>query len=190
MINSQQVLTAVQNGQAAPTWNVLPARKSFFISNFIAYLLVIIAGIALIAYLLLNSNVAIVPSYSLNALDDAALAMWRTIDMVFFPLGVLVCALMSVLTLQEMKRRHEQLLVLLPEGVLMHKGKVTRFITFRHIRDAKYTRSSLTTGTLNMIMRDGQKTKFKLDNRFGSSTKLLKQIAEAHKQYKVTNGIA
>ncbi len=168
----------------------ITCQKSFFIFNFIAYLFVIIAGIALIVHLLLNPNVAIVPSYSLHTLDDATLAMWRTIDMVFFPLGVLVCALMSVLTLQEMKRRHEQLLVLLPEGVVMHKGKVTRFITFMHIRDTKYTRSSLTTGTLNMITRNGQKTKFNLDNRFGSSTKLLKQIAEAHKQYKITNGIA
>lgn len=190
MLNSQQILENAQNGQAQPTWKVLPAKRSYFISNFIAYLLVIAAGFGLIAYLILNPNMAIVPKFTPDGLDDAALAMWRTIDMVVFPLIILGCAWFGVQTLLALQQRHEQLLVLLPEGVVMRKGKTTSLITFAEAQVLKLSNSSATSSTLTITKQNGQKTSFRLDNRFGNPRKLSKQIDETYKQYRMSNSLA
>lgn len=183
MIDWNRVIEHVRAGTAPAAWQVVRAKKSYFIWVAIGALVVAIGAIAGEAYLLSSNTIV---GYALPADPTPQVYnLWHTLDLVAAIAIALACIVAAVRGIQQTGTLNEQMLILLPEGFVMRRGtkpKDTQAFNYPTIRTIKRQVRNSTT-TLVLEMADGRAARVVLDGRFGKVKAIAQQIQNAHAQY-------
>lgn len=179
MMDSLAIMTQVRAGVAPPTWKVLPAKGSHFIT---AGLFSILFGLALIAGLvyLLISNTLI---YFIVPPDNEGISIfWFLFDNIVGGAVAIGLIVMGIMKLVEMGTAQQQALVLMPEGFVIQTQKA---VVVHYGLVAGMT-IAISQGNVVLNMRrtdNGQTMKVALDNRFGAPKPIGKAIVQAQGLY-------
>jgi hypothetical protein len=192
MIDSSTVLQQASTGMAPPTWEVLRARRSFFISSAIGGVCITLGAIAAAIYLLLSGTIV---GIGVNDQTPSNVAFfWFIVDMVALAAFAIGGIAFAVVRLRGLGSIDGQMLILMPEGFVMRRGTATKDTTTVNYQRAATMTPSVQNGTVYLVIQlagSGQRAKVEIDNRFGPAKKLAEQIAGMHAHYVTTQqGIA
>jgi hypothetical protein len=186
MLNGEAVVVQARRGAVFAGGQVWHAQERYFlVQTAIAgvFVLLMIFGFF---YLLSNSNQAFtIGGYGSagGPLDSTALAGWRTFD---FVAGGLFAAAMLVLLVRSAAasaNAGDQVLVLLPDGLVLGTGKTPKTYPFAAFRAVSL---SSTRGTVSLSLTPaagGRAVRVPLDGRFGKAKPIAQAILVAHRQF-------
>jgi hypothetical protein len=185
MINSTEVLSSVQSGTTPTTWRVLPAQNSFFLKKLGGYALFLLFVLGCIVYLTLNPDFVITLK-GISSLDDNSFTLWRTINFVFLGLCLLGSAVMCATTFQDFRSISSQMMVILPEGVVMKQSKTTpEVIDYAALKSITFVGNKSGEAKLRLTKaQEDKSTTLELDGRFGQPKALSQDIIQGHQTFK------
>jgi hypothetical protein len=187
MIDSSAVLQQASTGMAPPTWEVLRARRSFFISSAIGGVFITVAAIGVAIYLILSGTII---GIGVNDQTPNNVAFfWFIVDMVALAAFGIGGVVFAIVRLRGLGSLTEQMLILMPEGFVMRRGSAAKDTTTVNYQRVATVTPSVQSGTVYLVMQlagSGQRTKVELDSRFGPPKKLAEQIAGMHAHYVTT----
>lgn len=183
-MDSTYVLRQVQVGSVPENWRVVRTNKTIFLASSIGYAAVLALLLVFVVWFSLQSNFVIVPRFSPSTLDDKAYTTWRIIDYVVAGLLGAFLVWQIVRSLSNMNAAGSQVLVLLPEGVVMHKGKVPVAIDYATTRDLQISKRKNSDNAV-LIVSDAQweQKQVLVDSRFGNSQELASQVVQNFKNF-------
>jgi len=187
MFDVRQVLETVRDGKAPTDWRVLHARPGYFLAAGIAQLL---GGLAVVA---LAALIVITQQYCLGLVSGSM---------------ALLFLFLAWTTLSELRTARDQMLVLMPEGVV-NASSMSSFMPFRQLayadiasmpfRQLAYAdiasmsmrvdhgRRGGTSVELTVHFLEGIQTAISLDGRFGPREQLAASILEGWATYHATH---
>jgi hypothetical protein len=172
MFDAHQVLETVRDSKAPTDWRVLHARPGYFVATGIALLL---CGLALVALAALS----IITQQSCVGLVSGCMA--------------LLFLLLASTSLSELRTARDQMLVLMPEGVV-NASSMSSFTSFRQLAYADIATMSMrvdhgrrggTSVQLTLRYMEGAEMTISLDGRFGPREQLATTILEGWAAYRV-----
>lgn len=183
MIDANAVVQQVKAGAAPASWQVIPARGSFFLLSALGGIVVAVAAAGAEIYLRASNSV-----YGIGIPPDASegvLNFWGAVDLIFFAavaIGGVVFAIMRALAIGS---ADEQMLVLLPEGFVKRTGtseKDTLAVNYANLTTATPT---VRNGShyLSVQTKAGKRVSIEFDGRFGNAKALVRQISGQHAHY-------
>jgi hypothetical protein len=183
VIEASQVLTTVQAGVQPPTWQVLRASSGYFARNALIYGLVALAALGgLYWFLFLNDGTV----YYWKLLAFIPLDAWYWIDIGIILVVLIACTAGCIGSLRNLGTAGHQVLVLMPEGVIIHQGKKEpEVIDYAEVAgsDLTYKRDDEGDVTFTLKQASGT-TSIELDRRFGKADALAQSIMQAHQAYR------
>jgi hypothetical protein len=192
MLDGNTVLGYAQQGSVPPTWHVWRARRSYFWVQAVGGALIFALGLGGILYFLGDPNHAIVlgsyGSPDTGTLDPTAFTAWRIADFVVAGLLVLGGGFLAVRRASELPSAAQQMLVLLPEGIVVSTGASPQSYAFASLRSLSAS-SYRGTYTVTLKPANGGKTaRLVLNGRFGKSKPIATAILAAHRQFLAAQG--
>ncbi|HEV2462049.1 MAG TPA: hypothetical protein VGS80_27155 [Ktedonobacterales bacterium] len=187
MIDSNSVMSQVRSGTAPTSWQVIPARRAFFVQGAIWGVVIAIAAVAAAAYLLLSGTVV---GYGVNSqTSNNVLNFWFIVDMVVLALFLVGGIVFSITRLRSLGSADDQALVLMPDGFVMRLGpaaNATRVVNYQNIATITPT---VRNGNTFLVMQttNGRRVQVQLDSRFGKPKPLAQQIQGMHAAYATAN---
>ena len=187
MIDSNAVITQVRSGTAPASWQVIPARRAFFVQGAIWGVVVAVAAVAAAVYLLASGTVV---GYGVNdQTSNGVLNFWFIVDMVVLALFLVGGVVFSITRLRSLGSAEDQALILMPEGFVMRLGpsaNATRVVNYQNIAILTPT---VRNGNVFLVMQaaNGRKIQVQLDSRFGKPKPLAQQIQGMHAAYVTAN---
>ncbi|HEX6800677.1 MAG TPA: hypothetical protein VF116_23395 [Ktedonobacterales bacterium] len=183
MMDSNAIIGQVQSGAAPANWQVLRARRGFFVQGAIGGIVLAVFAAAAAVYLFATGTVV---GYGLNdQTPNGVLTFWFIADMVVLAAIVVIGIVFCINRLVTLGSTESQLLVLMPQGFVMRLGssaKATRRVSYQQIATMVPT---VRRGNVSLVMqtRDGRKVTLPLDGRFGKPRPLAQQIQGMHAAY-------
>jgi hypothetical protein len=174
VFEARQVLETVRDGKAPTDWRVLHARPVYFWAVGIAQL---VGGLALAA---LATLIVVTQQYCLGLVTGS---------MAFLFL------LLAWKTLSELRTAKDQMLVLMPDGVV-NASSMSSFAPFRRLAYADVATMSMrvdhgrrggTSVELTLRFIEGAEMAISLDGRFGPREQLATSILEGWATYHTTH---
>jgi hypothetical protein len=192
VLDGNTVLAYAQQGSVPPNWSVWRAKLSYFIVQSVAGVLIFALGFGAIVYFLGDPNHAFVlgsyGSPDSGTLNQGAFNAWRIADFTGAGALALLGAILAIRRAAELPSAGEQMLVLLPEGIVMSTSQVPRTFAFAALR-ALNVSSYRGTYTLTLKPASGGKSvRIMLDGRFGKSKPIASAILGAHQRFLAAQG--
>lgn len=183
MIDANVVVQQVKAGAAPTSWQVIPARDSFFLLGALGGIVVAIAAVAVEVYLRASNSVygiAIPPNASQGVLD-----FWAIADLIVFAVFAVGGVAFAIMRALAIGSASEQMLVLLPEGFVKRTGtseKDTLAVNYANLTTVTPT---VRNGSqyLSARTKAGKHVSIEIDGRFGNAKALVRQIAGQHAHY-------
>jgi uncharacterized membrane protein len=188
MIDTQAVVQQASLGMAPPSWQVLRAKRSFFISSAIGGVVFTIGALAAAIYLFVSG--AIVGIGVSDQTPSNVAIFWFIVDMVALAAAAIGGVIFALGSLRGLSTADEQMLVLMPEGFVLRRGAAENKTTTVNFQRVATVTPSVQSGRVFLIMQivgSGQRAKVELDNRFGPAKRLAQQIAGMHAHYVTTH---
>ncbi|HZS77776.1 MAG TPA: hypothetical protein VFA41_14275 [Ktedonobacteraceae bacterium] len=178
MIDGPMVVAQAQHGQVPPYWQVFRGKRSHFYNQAIAGLIVLLIAAGLAFYLYANPNIAIVPGYSSGGdLAPDSFNLYRMGDYVFVAVLAALGIFYLIKSLVESDRATSQMLVLMPQGFVIHK-KTSEAYVFSAYSSIKAVNNR---GSINLQLypvNSKKATRVTLDGRFGNPRQLAQLIIQ------------
>lgn len=179
MLDSSAIMNQVRAGVAPPTWKVMPAKGSHFITTGLLYILFGLAMIGGLVYLFFSNTLIY---FLVPPVNDGLKIFWFLFDNIVGALLAIGGFIGGIKKLAEMGSAQQQAMVLMPEGFLMQTQKAIMV----HYGQVAGMTMALKNGEviLNMRRADNGKTmKVTLDGRFGATKPIGQAIVQAQGQY-------
>lgn|SRR5690242_13888571 len=183
MIDANAVIQQVKAGAAPASWQVIPARGSFFMWNAFGGVALMIGAVAAAIYLFLSGTIV---GIGVNdQTPDNVAFFWFIVDMLVLAalaIGGVVFAIRRALAINS---ADEQMLVLLPEGFVKRTGtseKDTLAVNYANLITAT---PAVRNGSqyLDVQTKAGKRVSIEIDGRFGNAKALVRQISGQHAHY-------
>ena len=183
MIDANAVIQQVKAGAAPASWQVIPARGSFFMWNAFGGVALMIGAVAAAIYLFLSGTIV---GIGVNdQTPDNVAFFWFIVDMLILAalaIGGVVFAIRRALAINS---ADEQMLVLLPEGFVKRTGtpeKDTLAVNYANLITAT---PAVRNGSqyLDVQTKAGKRVSIEIDGRFGNAKALVRQISGQHAHY-------
>jgi hypothetical protein len=183
MIDANAVVQQVKAGAAPASWQVIPARGSFFMWNAFGGVALVIGAVAAAIYLFLSGTIV---GIGVNdQTPDNVAFFWFIVDMVVLAalaIGGVVFAIRRALAIGS---ADEQMLVLLPEGFVKRTGtseKDTLAVNYANLITAT---PAVRNGSqyLDVRTKAGKRVSIEIDGRFGNAKTLVRQISGQHAHF-------
>jgi hypothetical protein len=187
MIDSNAVVQQASTGMAPPSWQVLPARRSFFMSSALIGVVFTLGAIAAAIYLLLSGTI-----FGIGVNDQTpnnVAFFWFIVDMVLVAAFAIGGIIFAIVRLRGLGSLNQQMLILMPEGFVMRRGTTPKDVTTVNFERVATMTPSVQSSAVVLVMQlagSGQRAKVELDNRFGPAKKLANEIAGMHAHYVTT----
>lgn len=184
MIEPNGVLHQARAGMAPPYWQVLRAKPGYFLLGAFGYAVLAFASIAAAVYIVLSGTVF---GYGINdGTPDGVLNFWFIVDLVFLALVLIAGIVLAVGRLLRLRGVGEQMLVILPEGVVIRRGFGPTDLwsfNFPNIRQVTWNIRKGQVYLTFLSAKDTRVVHYTLDGRYGNPKKVAQQIQNAHAQY-------
>jgi hypothetical protein len=185
LLDANVVVAYARQDTPPPTWQVWHARTSFFIRQALIGTLVLALGAVGVGYLLSHATTVFVlgtyGSTDGGQLDAGPFMAWRTADFVVLALLGAVGAYTLIRRAAEAPGARDQVLVLMPDGVVFGTGASPRAVAFASLRTVSSARyRGIVTLTFNFI--NGGKTRMTLDGRFGKPNLIAQSVIAAYRK--------
>lgn len=183
MFDPHAIISQAQSGMAPPNWEVLRARRGFFVQSAVSG--GVLAVLAVAAAVFLWSSGTIV-GYGINDQTPGNVAFfWFIVDMVVLAIVLVGGIVFAIRRMVALGSAEAQMLVLMSEGFVMRTGtsaKSTRTVRYQNVATLVPT---VRNGSVNLVMQlaNGRKAQVPLDSRFGKPKPLAKQIQGMHAAY-------
>lgn len=183
MFDPNAIVSQAQAGMAPPNWQVLRARRGFFVQGAISGVVVAVLAVAAAAYVLSSGTVF---GYGINdSTPDNVLSFWFIVDMVVLALFLIGGIIFAILRLAALGSAETHLLILMPEGFVLRTGssaKATRTVLYQNVATLV---PSVRNGSVTLVLglTNGRKAQVPLDSRFGKPKPLAQQIQGMHAAY-------
>ena len=186
MIDANAVVQQVKAGAAPASWQVIPARGSFFLMSALGGIVVALVAVGAEVYLRASNSVygiAIPPDAS-----EGVLNFWANVDLIFFAAVAIGGVVFAVMRARAIGSASEQMLVLLPEGFVKRTGtseKDTLAVNYANLTTITPT---VRNGNqyLSVQTKAGKRVSIEIDGRFGNAKTLVRQISGQHAHYVTT----
>lgn len=183
MIDANAVVAQIKSGSAPASWQVVPARGSFFLWGTLGGIVTAIAAVAAELYLRASNSVygiAIPPDAS-----EGVLNFWALADLIVVAVFAAGGVAFAINRARAIGTTSEQMLVLLPEGFVKRTGtseKDTLAVSYADLTSATPT---VRNGShyLSVQTKAGKRVSIEIDGRFGNAKTLVRQIAGQHAHY-------
>lgn len=183
MIDANAVVQQVKAGAAPASWQVIPARGSFFLWSALAGVALAIGAVAAAIYLFLSGTIV---GIGVNdQTPDNVAFFWFIVDMLVLAalaIGGTVFAIRRALAISS---AGEQMLVLLPEGFVKRTGTSDKDTLAVNYANLSTITPAVRNGSqyLDVRTKAGKRVSIELDGRFGNAKTLARQIAGQHAHY-------
>lgn len=180
MLNKEEILLYVQQGQALPGWQVFHPRAGYLLWQTVLYTVLALASL-IGGILFITQADFVVVAYSGLGISTST---WRIIDITAIGLFFVIFTGLALSRVIDLNTIHEQVLVLMPEGFFLKKRKAEQLIFYagassilpRSDRSGDVKLSVHVAGTNTIATVE-------FDNSYGNARKLAAQIVAAHHQY-------
>jgi hypothetical protein len=190
MIDANAVLAQLRAGMAPGGWQVLPAKRSHFVTNGVAGFVLAILAIAGAAYVLFTGTVF---GYGLtDQTSNSELTVWLVIDLVVLLAFVIGGIVSGIRSLAQLDNLDEQALILMPEGFVMRRGSSEKQTTTVSYATVAGIRMTANRGGVYLLIQPIGRSPFRiaLDGRYGKPKQLAQQITGAFARFAAARAAA
>ncbi len=186
MINGVEVLAQALAGYNPGPWRIYRAQKNHFVTETLVGIFLTALFLGGVVWILSQNQFVITPGYgSGGTLDEGTFNTWRAIDIIAGIAFAIAMAYYTFKTANNIGKADTMALVLMPEGLVMGKGKPDpTVVSYGALKGLKAT--IYRGGTINLSIKDAQTGKnslVRIDGRYGRVRPLANQIVADYNNY-------
>lgn len=190
MIDAGMVLRMVRSGQVPPQWQVVRAKRGFFLMQSFLGVLLVILGVGGAVALLASGTVI---GYGLSDTSpDGVVTFWFVVDMLVLAACVIGGIVLAIQQLLRLGTVDEQVLVLMPDGFVMRRGSAPKDTLAYSYDSIRAVDRVVRNGTNYLVMQpvQGRAVRLTLDGRFGPPKRIAQQIQAMAVDYRAARARA